>query len=206
MDFEKLREEQKKLSDKVSIIDNLKKYKTFGGVDQIVIGKNIISGIIVCDSSFKIIEEKYSSCEETMPYKSGFQFYREGISIMESFNKLQTKPDVLMIAGHGILHPRRLGIASHVGIILDIATIGIGKRLLTGEVRENTVYIDKEARGYQLKTKEHAKPIFISPGHNISLKTCSEIVKKTIKYPHKLPEPLHLAHKYANKIKINGFP
>ena len=91
--------------------------------------------------------------------------------------------------------------ASHVGILLDTATIGVTKRLMLGEVKDKTVYVDKEARGYGLITKEHANPIYISPGHKISLKTSLEVIKKCIRLPHKLPEPLHLARKQGNKIR-----
>lgn len=202
IDIKKLKEEQLKLSKKVIISDSMKNIKTVAGVEQTIVKNKVISAIVVCDyKDFKVIERKYESVDVKIPYISGFLFYREGPAIMEAFSKLEQKPDVLLVNGSGILHPRRIGMASHLGILLDIATIGVTKRLMLGEVKERTIYADKEARGYKLITKEHAKPIYISPGHKISLKTSREIVKKCIQYPHKLPEPLHLAHKYANKIK-----
>ena len=91
--------------------------------------------------------------------------------------------------------------ASQVGILLDTATIGVAKSLSLGEVKDKTIYVEKEARGYELVTREHARPIYISPGHKISLKTSLEVVKKCIRFPHKLPEPLHLAQKLGNRVK-----
>ena len=70
-----------------------------------------------------------------------------------------------------------------------------------GEVKNSKVYVDKKARAELITTKEHSKPIYVSPGHKITLKTSVEIVRNCIKFPHKLPEPLHLAHRYANEIK-----
>ena len=91
--------------------------------------------------------------------------------------------------------------ASHVGILLDAATIGVTKNLMLGEVKDGTIYVEKEARGYELITRKHAKPIYLSPGYKVSLKKSLEIIKNCIREPHKLPEPLHLAHKYGKKVK-----
>ena len=149
----------------------------------------------------RLIENKHAVVEAKIPYKSGFLFYKDGPAIIEAFNMLENKPDVLIVEANGILHPRRIGMASHVGILLDTATIGVTKTLMLGQMIENTIYVDKEARGYGLRTREHANPIFISPGHKVSLKTSLELIKNCIRLPHKLPEPLHLAHKYGNKIR-----
>jgi deoxyribonuclease V len=203
IDFKKLKDEQTRLAEKVIINDALRKAKTMAGVDQAFSGDKVVSGIVVCNRDFEIIEKKYSVTDVKISYASGLLFYREGPGIMESYNKLDTKPEVLMVKGNGILHPRRIGMASQIGVLLDVPTIGIAKSLMLGEVRGRTIYVDKEARGYELVTRKYAKPIYISPGHKISLKTSMELIKNSIKYPHKLPEPLHLAHKYANSIKKN---
>lgn len=202
IDIKKLKEEQAKLAKKVIIRDITKNIKTIGGVEQAFVENKILSVIVVCDyKDFKVIENKYSVVDAKIPYISGFLFYREGPAIIETFNKLEQKPDVLIVNGNGILHPRRIGMASQLGILLDTATIGVTKRLMLGEVKEKTIYVEKEARGYEFISREHANPIYVSPGHKVSLKTSMEIVKKSIKYPHKLPEPLHLAHKHSNKIR-----
>ena len=199
VDLDKLKEEQLKLAKKVILSDSVKNIKTIAGADQTYIGGKVISAIVVCDyKSLDVIEEKHAVVDAKIPYISGFLFYREGPAVIEAFNILEHKPDVLIVKGNGILHPRRIGMASQVGILLDMATIGIAKNLMLGHVREKTIYAEKEARGYELITREHAKPIYISPGNKISLKKSLEVIKNCMKFPHKLPEPLHLAHKYAN--------
>lgn len=202
MDVGKLKEEQLKLAEKVITTDSFDKIKTIGGVDQAFFDDKIVSSIVVCDyKTMEIIEKKYAISDVTMPYIPGYLSYREAPVIVEAYNKLETKPDILIVDGNGILHPRRIGLASHVGILLDQVTIGIAKNLLLGELSGDKIIVDKEIRAVQLQTRSFSKPIFISPGHRISLKTSVEIVKKCLREPHKLPEPLYFAHKYANKIK-----
>ncbi|MBW2976714.1 endonuclease V [Candidatus Woesearchaeota archaeon] len=202
IDIGKLKKEQLKLAEKVTLSDGFKRIKTIGGADQASVGSKIISSIAVCDyKNLEAIEEKHAIADAAIPYISGFLFYKEGPAIIEAFNLLENKPDVLIVKGNGILHPRRIGMASQLGVLLDTATIGVAKNLMLGQVREKTVYVEKEARGYELITREYANPIYISPGNKISLKTSLEVVKKCLRYPHKLPMPLHLAHKNTNKVK-----
>lgn len=201
VDIGKLKQEQLKLSEKVITTDSFKKIETVGGCDLAYVDNKVISAVIVLDyRTMKVIEKKYAVIDVPIPYIPGFLSYREAPAIVEAFNKLENKPDALLCDCNGILHPRRIGCASHVGILLDQVTIGVAKNLLCGELKDNTVVVDKEVRAITIKTKEFAKPIFISPGHKISLKTSVEIVKKCLK-DHKLPEPLHQAHKYASKLK-----
>jgi len=202
VDVEKLRKEQSKLADKVIISDSLKNVKTIGGVEQAFVDDKIISAIVVCNyKDFEIIEKKYTIIDVKINYISSFLFYREGPAVIEAYNKLDEKPDLLIVNANGILHPRRFGMASQIGVLLDVPTIGVVKKLMLGEQKDQTVYIDKEARGYGLITRKYANPIYLSPGHKISLSMSKEIIKNSTKYPHKLPEPLHLAHKYANKLR-----
>ncbi len=201
VDLGKLKEEQLKLAEKVIVNDKVKKVKTIAGADQSYVGNKVISAIVVCNyKSLEIIGEKHAIVDARIPYIRGFLFYRDGPAVMEAFNMLEHKPDVLIVQGNGILHPRRIGMASHVGILLDVATIGVTKRLMLGEVKDKTIYVEKEARGYELITREHSKPIYISPGYKVSLKTSLEIIKKCLRHPNKLPIPLQLARKYGKKI------
>ena len=91
--------------------------------------------------------------------------------------------------------------ASHIGIALDKPTIGVSKRLLHGEVKEGKVYDNGHVIGFELETKENGKPIYVSPGHKVSLNTALQLIKENLK-GHKMPEYLHLAHKLTNKIKV----
>src|SRR3989344_871156 len=202
IDFNMLKEEQLKLAKKAVTSDSFEKMELIGGVDCSYNGEEIIAAIAVCDYKTMSLKEKvYSVSRAKVPYLKGFLAYREGPAITEAYAKLQNKPDVLIFNGHGISHPRRIGLASHLGVLLDQASIGVAKHLLAGEIKGNVVYSEKEARAEMIISREHSKPIFVSPGHKTSLKTSVEIVNNCIKFPHKLPEPLHLAHKYANEIR-----
>ena len=201
LNISKLKEEQLKLANEVTIKDTLSKYNLIGACDQAFIEKDVISGVIICDKDMNIIEKNNAVIKSKINYVPGFLFYREGPAIIEAYNKIENKPNVLMVDGNGILHPRRLGMASHLGVILDIPTIGVTKNLMCGNVKEGKVYVEKEIRGIELITRQYARPIYVSPGHKISLGKSLEIVKKYLKFPHKLPEPLHLAHKYVNKTR-----
>ncbi|MEK6828170.1 MAG: endonuclease V [Nanoarchaeota archaeon] len=202
VDFAKLKEEQLKLAKKVTLKDSFEKLNLIAGVDCAYNQYDAITAIVVCDYKTMEVKEKvFAVVKAKVPYLKGFLAYREGHAISEAYAKLENKPDLMIFDGNGILHPRRIGLASHMGVLLDIASIGIAKQLLVGEINGNKVYVDKEARAELIVTKEHSKPIYISPGHKISLKTSVEIVKHCIKFPHKLPEPLHLAHRYSNEIR-----
>ncbi|MEA3429685.1 MAG: endonuclease V [Nanoarchaeota archaeon] len=199
--IKKFKKEQHKLGEKVELKDSFSKVKTIAGVDQTFVDDKIISGIIVLDmQTNEVIEKKYAIVEATVPYIPAFRGFREGPAIIEAFNKLENKPDLLMIDGHGVAHPRKIGLASYVGLLLDVPTIGISCKLVDGKIEEGKIYFEKDLRGFEVKTKEFAKPVYISPGHKIGLGSSLKITQETLK-GHKLPEPLQLAHRYVNKIK-----
>ncbi|MBI2647211.1 endonuclease V [Candidatus Woesearchaeota archaeon] len=202
IDFNKLKEEQLKLAKNVVLKDSFEELGLVAGVDCAYNQNDVIAAIVVCDYKTMEVKEKvFAVSKSKIPYIEGLLAYREGPSISEAYAKLSNKPNIMIFDGNGILHPRKCGLASHMGVLLDQASIGIAKKLLIGEVKNNKVYVNNEFRAETLITREHAKPLYVSQGHKISLKTCVEIVKNCIKIPHKLPEPLHLAHRYGNEIK-----
>ena len=207
---EELIEIQEKLKKRIILNDVLpQEIKTIAGVDQAFLEDRIISAIVVCDaSSMNVVEKKYVVAKTNFPYISGFLSFREGPAIIKVFKKLQNTSDVLLVDGNGILHPRGVGLASHVGFILNIPTIGIAKSLLCGKFKKvkdvgsySPVIYGGKTIGYAYKSKEKCKPIFISPGHKVSLNTSMKMVKECIG-KHKLPIPLRLAHIHANEIKM----
>lgn len=201
-DLERLKEEQLKLAKKVVLKDSFEKLEMVGGVDCAYAQSEVIAAIVVCGyRTMEVKEKAFAVVKANVPYLKGFLAYREGHAISEAYAKLENKPDVLIFDGNGILHPRRCGLASHMGILLDQPSIGIAKQLLIGEVKDNKVYVGNEARAELVATREHSKPVYVSPGHKVSLKTSIEIVKSCLRFPHKLPEPLHLAHRHAEEIK-----
>jgi deoxyribonuclease V len=110
---------------------------------------------------------------------------------------LKTKPSILLVDGNGILHPYRCGLASQAGLTLGIPTIGVAKTLLYGEVSGSSVIIDKEQRGYAYSSRKGRNPVFVSPGHRVSLPTSLDVVEHLSVYKH--PEPLRLAHHCAKE-------
>ncbi|MFO8016278.1 MAG: endonuclease V [Candidatus Woesearchaeota archaeon] len=198
----KLKSEQQRLAENVITNDMFEDIEYIGGCDQAYTDDNrIISYVVVMDRNMKIVDSAHEVAECRMPYIPGYMFYREGPAVVEAFSKLRTRPDVLMVDANGILHPRRIGMASQLGIALDVPTIGIAKNLMMGKVMEGKVEVDKEIRAAEVKTRDYAKPLYVSPGHRISVRTAEDLVKRFIIHPHKLPEPLHLAHRYSNKRK-----
>lgn len=195
-----LKEEQIRLARKIIIKDDFEDIATIAGVDQTYKNNKIISFVVVCDyKTMNILETAEIERPITFPYIPTYLNYREAPAIVEVINQLSKRPDILLVDGHGISHPRKIGLASHVGLALDIPTIGVAKSLLCGEIKDGKLIYNNETRGQEMITKEHAKPIYISPGYRISLKTAVEIIKNTIKLPHKYPEPLYLAHRSAKK-------
>lgn len=212
IEFDKLKELQKKIADKVVVKDSLKigDIKTIAGFDLAYYDKKVIcAGVILDFKSMEILEKRYTVSEEKFPYIPSFLMFREGPPIIEAYHEFKAEPDVIMIDGGGILHPLKSGVASYVGVSLDKPTVGVTKKLLCGEVHEGKVYLEKdtiegkvkELRGERVETKAGSRPIFVSPGHKISVATAVKIVKNCIHGNHKLPEPLRLAHRYADRVR-----
>lgn len=203
VDIVKLKREQTELAKKVVLKDSFEEINLVAGADQVAFNDDIISCIVVCDyKTMKVVEEQYAVEKATIPYIPGYLGYREVPVAIKAFHKLENKPDVVLFDANGILHPRRFGAASQFGLLADVPTIGVAKSLFCGEKQEDKVIFDKEIRAIEIKTKDYSKPVYVSPGHMISLRTSAEIVKRCL-IGHKLPEPMFLAHKYCNKVKKN---
>lgn len=203
VDTNKLREVLKETARQVRTEDSLKTddIRTIAGFDVAFFGDKAVCAAVVLDfKTMTVLESKYILVKQEMPYIPGFLAFREGNAIMQAYYDLDNDPDVLMVDGHGIAHPMRAGLACYVGVEAAKPCIGVAKKVLIGEVVDDKVMIGNEARGVLVKTKEHAKPVIISPGHLISVETAAEIAKRCIVYPHKMPEPLHQAHRYAEKM------
>lgn len=200
MDTFELKKEQKRLAEKVVLKDDPVKVKTIGGTECLATGNKLLACVVVCEyPSLKLIEKKTYLLPDPLPYKAGFLAYREMPAIIEAYNKLEQEPDLILVKGAGIAHPRKFGMASHLGIALNKPTIGVTQKLLSGKIQGGKIMLHNDIVGFEIKTKEHANPVYASPGHLVSLGSVLKIVSKTIKYPHKMPEPLHLARKIAKR-------
>jgi len=161
-----------------------------------------------------LVDHAVSKDKINFPYIPGLLSFREIPMLLKAWQKLKQKPDVLIVDGVGIAHPRRFGIASHVGILLSIPTIGCAKSVLTGVYKEpgdepgSFSYLydplnTKEILGVALRTKRGVKPVFVSAGHLITLPEAVEIVKSCVR-KHRLPEPTRLAHNKVNEYRVQA--
>ncbi|MBS3093257.1 endonuclease V [Candidatus Pacearchaeota archaeon] len=206
INFYKLEKEQEKLAKGIVVKDSfdISLAERFGAFDTIFINNKILCCFIVCDSQYEIIDRAYVFEKAKFPYVSGFRNYRELPSMIAAFEKINEKPDVVFISGQGIIHPR-LGLASHFGLVTGIPTIGVSSGVIECDVendKDNSDILKKGKRvGKVLLVKIGSSPLYVSPGHNISVKTAYELSKKLVVIPHKRPEPLHLASKYTSKVR-----
>ncbi len=190
---------QKKLANKAVLKNSVKHIRTVAGVDMAYAEKKSAAAIVVCDyKSMKVIETKTYVGRVMFPYIPGLLSFRELPAIKRVFAKLKHRPDILLINGNGILHMRYFGIASHAGVVLDVPAIGVVQNLLCGEVKNRYVYYKGRVVGYRYTRRGYA-PIYISPGHKVSLRGSISIVKKCMR-EHKLPEPLYIADRLSKDI------
>ncbi len=203
---------QRDLSSRVVKKNGFKRIKMIAGADLAILTKDkkLVCGIIVFNyPDLEIIERAWSITEESFPYIPGLLAFREGPSIIETYKKLNNKPDIMMIDGQGLAHPRSFGIACHIGVLLDIPTIGVGKKKLCGNYTEPGVErgsysflksAKDETLGVVLRTKNNAKPVYVSVGHKVGLKTSMKIVLACYR-GYRIPEPTRLADIFVSKIK-----
>ncbi|HEY6404284.1 MAG TPA: deoxyribonuclease V [Blastocatellia bacterium] len=172
----------------------------------------VYAGIVVLSlPDLRVIESAGVRRIEKFPYIPGLLSFREAPSLLEVWEKLKTKPDVLMLDGQGIAHPRRFGIACHIGVFLDWPTIGCAKSILVGkhgelglEAGSRSPLVDKgEQVGVALRTKNKVAPVYVSPGHLIDLDSSIDLVLRAIT-KYRLPETTRQAHLLVNRLRVAG--
>ncbi len=211
MNFEELKRLQEELAQKVVLKPLLRLPEIVAGADVAYDqAKKISYGVMVVFKlpEFKEIERAVAQKETAFPYVPGFLSFREVPVLKEAFTRLSIKPEVILVDGQGILHPRGLGLASHLGLELKLPTVGVAKKPLVGEFELpedlpgawKPVYLQGEIRGAVLRTRKGVKPVFVSPGHLIDLEGALEVVKLCLK-GFRLPEPLRRAHLLSQRVK-----
>ncbi len=201
--FGKLKDQQSQIAQQFSAEDGLKpdEIRYIAGFDVAYFGNKCVCSVVVLDyKTFEVVEKKFLVTKTPMNYVPGFLAFREGPPICQVYYDLECEPDVLIVDGHGIAHPLKAGLATFVGVELGKPTVGVAKTLLVGEEKDGLIMLEGEVVGKAVKTKEHANPLFVSPGNMVSIETAAEIVKHCAIPPHKLPEPLHQAHRFASKV------
>lgn len=144
----------------------------------------------------------------TTPYVPGFLSFREGPAVITAISRIQPPPDLLLCDGHGRAHPRRFGLACHIGVALGVPTIGVGKSLLVGTHRNPgprrgaaARLIDRgEVIGLALRTRDRVKPVFVSVGHRVSLETARRLVLRWSPR-FRSPEPIRRAHHEVTRLR-----
>lgn len=207
---------QAELKQQLQIQPFTNEIKTIAGAD-ISFNKystTVYAGIVVMQfPSLQVIETAGVTDETSFPYVPGLLAFREVPALVKAWSQLRITPDVLILDGHGIAHPRRMGIATHFGIVMQTATFGCAKSLLTGKYEEpsnepgtSTDLIHKnELIGKVLRTKKNTKPVFISPGNLITMEQSLAIILQCIR-KYRIPEPTRMAHNFVNELRRSAMP
>jgi len=195
-----LRKEQIALSKKVRLVDEPQEIETIAGIDVAYPNGEFEEACGACAllnyQTKQLIETRVVYAKTDFPFISTYFSYRELPLVKRLMDHVSKKPSVLLLDGNGILHPYRCGFASHAGLSLKLPTIGVAKTLLYGTIKGSSVTIDNEPRGYALSLKG-TKPVFVSPGHRVSLARSRTIVRAVSRFRN--PEPLRVAHQCAKQ-------
>jgi deoxyribonuclease V len=217
---------QKQLAQQIQQTELKTKPKTIAGLDC-ALSKNegkIVAAVVILrmpnatkglwepikQTDFEIIETATASEKLTFPYIPGLLSFRESPVCIAAVEKLKNEPDAFMIDGQGIAHPRRFGIAAHLGLFFDKPTIGCAKSRLTGSFEEPAAekgaYSPLNDRddviGAVVRTRSNVEPVFVSVGNKCQLDDAIEITLAwTTKY--RIPEPTRLAHQLVSKLKLS---
>jgi deoxyribonuclease V len=199
------------LKNRIILKKTLSKVKSMGGGD-VAYSKNgnRLFGVIVVLSfpCMEILDMAETDGRTPFPYIPTFLSFREGPILIKTFQKLKIKPDVMMYDGQGIAHPRGMGLASHMGLWLDLPSIGCAKTplldgfIFPGPLKGNYEWIRREGIkvGAVLRTKEKVKPLFVSPGHGIDLMMSLQLILETCQ-GFRIPEPLRKAHQISRLMR-----
>jgi deoxyribonuclease V len=208
------RDLQLALAARVDVMPPLTSFATVAGADisYELRGKWLYTAIVLLRAgTWEVVERSEFVTEAKFPYVPGLLSFREAPAVIEAFKKLTISPDVLICDGQGIAHPRRLGLATHLGLWLNIPTVGCAKSWLFGEYEEpgpdrgdwSPLTDSGETIGAVLRTRARVKPLFVSPGHLCDLKSAVDVVLATAAQ-HRKPITTRLAHHHVNELRQSG--
>jgi len=205
---------QERLKDKVILKKIDRRINYIAGLDVSYAkgGNTVWAGVVVLGfPSLVKIEERWAQSKVSFPYIPGLLSFREIPALLDVLTNIEAEPDLIFCDGQGIAHPRGLGIASHLGVLLRKPTIGCAKSRLVGEFdpvgedRGEYVYLRYQNRiiGAVVRTRSRVKPVFISPGYGVMLKDYIRFVLETCP-TYRIPEPTRQAHLLVNSVRCNG--
>lgn len=189
------------------------------GVDQAFDGDTVVSAAVLLRSG-TVLEQSSARVETDVPYMPGLLSFREGAAALASLTGLTRRPDLVLVDGSGRIHPREAGLATHLGVAVELPTVGVAKSLLCGrpvssladplpvgtrvriEAGDDIAAPDRTTVGYAVQTRQydattrHINPVYTSPGHGVSAATAADAVEQTAT-EYKLPEPIRRADRLA---------
>ncbi len=182
-----------------------------GGVDASFTGSEVQAAVIVLDyNNLRLVDQAIARLQVSFPYIPGLLSFREAPAILAAMAGLNELPDVIIVDGHGYAHPRRFGLACHLGILLDLPTIGCAKSLLVGTIRRpldisagsvEVLNEDDEVLGAAVRTRKDVKPVYVSIGHRVDLPAAVSLVLACGR-GFRLPEPTRWAHRLAGQVSL----
>lgn len=205
--------EAEKIQDKYRSMVSAKPEKTsfrlVGGVDVAYSKKDntaFATVVVLKVPEMELVEKVRAQGEITFPFVPGLFFFREGPIIVKALSRIKFVPDLFIFDGHGIDHPKGIGMASHMGLMLELPTIGCAKKLLCGTAEPlgngvadtASIFNGNVEVGRSIRSRENVKPLYVSPGHKMDVDSAVKTVIDLLR-GYRLPEPLRLAHIMVNK-------
>jgi deoxyribonuclease V len=202
---------RKSLAARVDVSRSLTSFEFVAGCDIAyhLADRRLFAAVVVVRAADRaVVETRTVTLEATFPYIPGLLSFRELPALLTAFADLRHMPDAVMLDGQGIAHPRRFGIACHLGLWLDLPCIGCAKSRLIGDHGEpglqagdaTPLTIGKSQVGVVLRSAAGAKPVYVSPGHKIDIESATAVVRATLSgYRH--PTPTREAHMAANELR-----
>jgi len=205
---------QRQLAEQISLSPFSAKYRYVAGADVAYSKKDnaLFAAVVVLEyPSAEEVLSRTEKGEATFPYIPGLLSFREAPLLLQIFEELPITPDVVIFDGQGLAHPRGFGLACHVGLFLDVPSIGCAKSRLVGEHEEpgpikgstTPLTYKEKVVGAVVRTRDKVKPVFVSPGHKVDIKSAVRIVLETCR-GYRLPEPTRIAHLLSQKAKREG--
>ncbi|MGM0366068.1 MAG: deoxyribonuclease V [Actinomycetota bacterium] len=206
IDYKQAVKLQKELAARILLKDGYGQVNRIAGVDVRVKAGHLYCAVLVFYyPELAILEKKSVALKATYPYIPGMLSFREGPAVLKCFKNLKTTPQLVFFDGNGYMHPRRLGLASHMGLLLDLPSIGVAKSKLLGSFKEpgqrkgsfSPVEDNGQVIGAALRTRDGTKPVFVSCGHRICLDSAIRFTLAVSKY--RIPEPTRQAHNWLKE-------
>ncbi|HHE6471281.1 TPA: deoxyribonuclease V [Providencia rettgeri] len=208
LDTQLLRKEQISQASKIILQDEFAPPKLIGGADVGFEQQGTITRAVVAVLSWpqlELVEYQIARIPTQLPYIPGLLSFREVPGLMAAWEKIQNKPELVLVDGQGIAHPRRFGVACHFGLQANIATIGVAKSRLCGDVVElseepesvQPLMVGENQLGWVLRSKKRCKPLYVSPGHKVGFSSSLAWVKQCLR-GYRLPEPTRFADGIAS--------